>query len=87
MAPQQAINQAHASGQAITSSCNGVIGARSEVEADTPLAGFIDELADLGHPCSRAIRLRSGITAIQVRPNRILLGGADSRRDGIAMGE
>jgi gamma-glutamyltranspeptidase/glutathione hydrolase len=87
MDPQEAINQAHVSGQAITSNCGGVIGARSEVEADTPLADLADALNDLGHPCARATRLRSGLTAIDVRPNGTLLGAADPRRDGIAMGE
>jgi gamma-glutamyltranspeptidase/glutathione hydrolase len=87
MDPQEAINQAHVSGQAITSNCGGVIGARSEVESDTPLASLVEDLNDLGHPCARATRLRSGLTAINVRPNGILLGAADPRRDGIAMGE
>jgi gamma-glutamyltranspeptidase/glutathione hydrolase len=87
MDPQEAINQAHVSGQAITSNCGGVIGARSEVEADTPLAELTEALNDLGHPCARATRLRSGLTAIKVRPNGTLLGAADPRRDGVAMGE
>jgi gamma-glutamyltranspeptidase / glutathione hydrolase len=87
MDPQEAINQAHVSGQAITSNCGGVIGARSEVESDTPLADLVEDLNDLGHPCARATRLRSGLTAIAVRPHGALLGAADPRRDGIAMGE
>lgn len=84
--PQAAINQDHLSGQGITSNCGGVIGPRSEIEADTPIADLLDGLNDLGHPCARANRLRSGLTAIQVKRGR-LLGAADPRRDGIALGE
>jgi gamma-glutamyltranspeptidase/glutathione hydrolase len=87
MDPQEAINQAHMSGQAITSNCGGVIGARSEVEAGTPLADLEDDLKDLGHPCARDTTLRSGLTAISIMPNGTLSGAADPRRDGIAMGE
>lgn len=87
MDPQKAINQAHLSGQAITSNCGGVIGARSEVESDTPLADLVEDLNDLGHPCARATRLRSGLTAIAVSRFGTLLGAADPRRDGIALGQ
>jgi gamma-glutamyltranspeptidase/glutathione hydrolase len=87
MDPQEAINQAHMSGQAITSNCGGAIGARSEVEADTPLADLEDGLKDLSHPCARDMTLRSGLTAISLKPNGVLFGAADPRRDGIAMGE
>lgn len=85
--PQAAINQDHLSGQAITSNCGGIIGPRSELESGTPAAGLLDGLRGLGHPCARATRLRSGLTAIQIRPNGKLLGAADPRRDGVAMGE
>ena len=86
MDPQEAINQDHLSGQAITSNCGGVIGPRAELEAGTPIADLLAGLQDLGHPCARATRLRSGLTAIQVKRGR-LLGAADPRRDGIALGE
>lgn len=87
MDPQEATNRAHISGQAITSNCSGVIGARYEVESGTSLADLVGDLNDLGHPCARATRLRSGLTAIQVGRHSILLGAADPRRDGIAIGE
>lgn len=85
--PQAAINQAHLSGQAITSNCGGVIGPRSELESGTPLASQLDNLKDLGHPCARTASLRSGLTAIGITPDGRLLGAADPRRDGVAIGE
>lgn len=87
MDPQEAINQGHWSGQAITSRCPDVIGARSEVEEGTEVADLLDDLAELGHPCARLDDLRSGSTAIQVVSPRRLLGAADPRRDGAAIGD
>ncbi len=87
--PQNAINQGHFSGQGLTSNCAGEIGARSELEENTSAADFETALSGLGHPCLRSGRLRSGLTAIEVnhRSRRAkLLGGADPRRDGVAMG-
>lgn len=88
MDPQTAINQGHHSGQTITSNCAGIIGARSELESDTEVAGLLDGLhGDLMHPCARTTTLRSELTAIQVERNGTLLGAADLRRDGVAMDE
>lgn len=85
--PQTAINVGHFSGQGLTSNCAGVIGARSELEEGTGAAGFEAALDTLGHPCLRSKSLRSGLSAIQLkRRGRVLLGGADIRRDGVAMG-
>ena len=87
MDPQAAINQGHFSGQTITSNCAGIIGARSELESGTGVAALLDGLkTDLQHPCARTTSLLSGLTAIQVEQNGTLLGAADPRRDGIAMG-
>ena len=84
--PQLAINRGHWSGQTITSNCAGIIGARSELEAGTEVAGLLDGLQALGHPCARTTGLRSGLTAIEVRGRGLLLGAADPRRDGVAVG-
>lgn len=85
--PQAAINQGHWGGQEITSSCPDVIGARSELEEGTAVAGLLDDLQALGHPCARLDDLQSGLTAIQLRSPRRLLGAADPRRDGTAVGD
>lgn len=84
--PDEAVAEPHWSGQAITSRCPDEIGPRSEVEEDTALADLVDELEDLGHPCARAARLRSGAAVVQVRPEGVLVGAADPRRDGAAVG-
>lgn len=87
MDPQEAINQGHWSGQAITSRCPGMIGARSELEEGTEVASLLSDLVALGHPCARLDDLRSGSTAIEVVSPRRLLGAADPRRDGAAIGD
>ncbi len=87
MGPGAAIRQDHYSGQQITSNCSGVIGPPSELEAGTPAALLIDELNARDHPCARTAALRSGLTAIEVRGRGLLLGAADPRRDGIALGQ
>jgi gamma-glutamyltranspeptidase/glutathione hydrolase len=84
--PQAAINEGHWSGQEITSNCGGVIGPRSEVEAGTPAADLLAGLLGLHHPCARATELRSGSTAIVVGRTG-LIGAADPRRDGAAIGD
>ena len=98
--PQSAINQGHFSGQGLTTNCSGVTGARSELERDTPIAELEAELSLLSPPCLRVTSLRSGLAAVEVvKPGdkkksmkskkskkAALLGGADSRRDGVAMG-
>jgi gamma-glutamyltranspeptidase/glutathione hydrolase len=86
LGPSAAIRQDHYSGQQITSNCSGVIGPPSELEGGTAAALLLDELDALGHPCARTTALRSGLTAIEVRGRGLLLGAADPRRDGIALG-
>lgn len=86
MDPQAAINQGHWGGQEITSQCPDIIGARSEVEEGTEVAGLVDDLVALGHPWARLDDLRSGSTAIEVVSPRRLLEAADPRRDGAAIG-
>ncbi|MEV1286589.1 gamma-glutamyltransferase [Micromonospora sp. NPDC049679] len=85
MGPAEAIAQGHYSGQEITGNCQGVIGVPSELETQKPVAGNLAKLKARGHPCARVVPLNSGITAIEVRGNR-LIGAADPRRDGTALG-
>lgn len=87
MDPQTAINQPHVSGQNVISKCDGKPGYVSEVEQGTPLAAYVAQLKEMGHPCARAVRLRSGLTAIAISPDGRLHGAADPRRDGVAVGE
>lgn len=88
MDPQSALAQPHTSGQALTSNkCGGKPGFYSDVEKGTALADWVPKLKELGHPCPRAVRLRSGLTAIAIAPDGRILGAADPRRDGIAVGE
>lgn len=84
--PQAALSQPHWSGQSITGSCANVVGARSEIETGTNIEAYLSMLESLGHPCARTTELRSGLTAIQVKGRRLLVGGADPRRDGKAFG-
>ena len=86
MDPASAIAQGHWSGQEIVSNCQGVVGASSELEAGTAAAELLGELRTRAHPCARASELRSGLTAIVVRPGGRLSGAADPRRDGAAYG-
>ena len=85
MGPARAIAQGHYSGQEITSNCQRVIGPTSELEADKPVAELLARLKARKHPCPRIVSLNSGLTAIEVRGN-VLLGAADRRRDGTAIG-
>ncbi len=86
--PQRAINQPHYSGQSLTSSkCRGGKGLISTVERRTRIARHVQALRRLGHPCPKAKRMRSGLTAISVTNDGRLLGAADPRRDGIAIGK
>ncbi len=85
MDPQTAINQPHVSGQSFTSA-GGELKLRSQLEADTLAAELENDLEALGHPAIQVRALRSGLTAIEVKPNGQLLGAADPRRDGVAMG-
>ncbi len=91
MNPQRAINRGHVSGQAITS-INGERKLRSELEAGTRMARFLDQMLAKAHPAARATKLRSGLAAVQIQYNRKgkirrLKGAADRRRDGVAMGQ
>lgn len=87
LGPAEALAAGHWTGQGITGSCPDDIGARSEVEADSELVDLVDDLEDRGHPCARDIRLRSGTSAILVIGEDLLLGAADPRRDGLAVGD
>jgi gamma-glutamyltranspeptidase / glutathione hydrolase len=86
MNPFVAMSQPHYSGQQITGNCSGVIGPPSELEAGTPAADLLDDLRAKGHPCARTAALSSGSTAIEVRGSGLLVGAADPRRDGTAIG-
>ena len=55
------------------------------LEKDTPVAKREDELKALGHNV-RVIDLNSGLHGIQVSQDQ-LIGGADPRREGIAVGQ
>ena len=87
MNPFIAMSRPHYSGQQITGNCRGVIGPPSEVESGTPAADLLDDLIAKGHPCARSTGLSSGSTAIEVRGRGVLVGAADPRRDGAAMGQ
>jgi gamma-glutamyltranspeptidase / glutathione hydrolase len=86
MDAQRAIAQGHWSGQEISSNCRGFVGAYSELEEGSEAAALLPELRSRSHPCARLADLRSGLTAIEVAPDGRLLGAADPRRDGAAVG-
>ncbi|MEH0824732.1 MULTISPECIES: gamma-glutamyltransferase family protein [unclassified Micromonospora] len=85
MGPAQSLEQGHYSGQDITRRCDGQRGAPSEVEAGRRIATQVAALMARDHPCPRVVALDSGLTAIEVRGDR-LRGAADTRRDGAAVG-
>ncbi|MEW2384353.1 gamma-glutamyltransferase [Micromonospora sp. NPDC047707] len=85
MSPAQSLDQGHFSGQDITRRCDGERDAPSEVEAGRRIATQVADLVAREHPCPRVIALDSGLTAIEVRGDR-LRGAADTRRDGVAAG-
>jgi gamma-glutamyltranspeptidase/glutathione hydrolase len=58
---------------------------RIDLEAGTPAEALTPRLNELGHPSSMT-PITSGLTAIAIR-NRMLLGGSDPRRDGVALGD
>ena len=86
MSPLTAIAQGHWSGQEIDGTCRGAVGAASELEAGTAIAGLLGELRAREHPCASVSELRSGLAAIKVGLSGRLTGAADPRRDGVAFG-
>lgn len=58
----------------------------AELEKDTPATRFEDPLEDLGHTV-KIRTLTSGLHGIEIMPDGTLTGGADPRREGMAMGE
>ncbi len=58
---------------------------RVELEKNTAAGTFENALAEMGHKI-RIRHLTSGLHGIEISPNG-LTGGADPRREGIAMGE
>ena len=56
------------------------------LEKGAGLEHLVEPLKALGHSKLRVIDLNSGIHAIQIKDG-ILIGGADPRREGIAVGE
>jgi gamma-glutamyltranspeptidase/glutathione hydrolase len=61
-------------------------GKHAELEKDTPATRFEDPLEDFGHSV-RIRTLTSGLHGIEIMPDGTLTGGADPRREGMAMGE
>ena len=57
----------------------------TDLEADTPAAALQPVLEGLGHKV-RVLGMASGLHAIQITENG-LLGGADPRREGVAIGD
>jgi gamma-glutamyltranspeptidase/glutathione hydrolase len=74
MSPQDAVNQGR------ISSRNGSI----DIEKETEMMAFESNLASRGNKV-KARDLNSGIHVIKVLPSQ-LIGGADPRREGIALG-
>jgi gamma-glutamyltranspeptidase/glutathione hydrolase len=60
-------------------------GTRTELESDTPVAEFADQLTGMGHKVE-LMSETSGLHAIAVLKDG-LHGGADGRREGLAVGE
>ncbi len=58
----------------------------TDLEAGTAAADFADALTALGHTVT-LVDLNSGLHGIQVLPDGTYLGGADPRREGIALGQ
>jgi gamma-glutamyltranspeptidase/glutathione hydrolase len=60
--------------------------ARVELEKDTPAARFQDALEAKGHKV-KIVHMTSGLHGIEVMPDGTLVGGADPRREGVALGD
>ncbi len=75
MALQRAIDRGHVAH----------VGASAELEQDTPAAALAEELRRRGHDV-RVRELNSGLHGIDLRSGS-LVGGADPRREGLALGE
>jgi gamma-glutamyltranspeptidase/glutathione hydrolase len=61
------------------------MGGTVELEAGTTAAGLADGLTALGHTV-RVMRVDSGLQAIAIGADRMPSGGADPRREGVAVG-
>lgn len=61
-------------------------GNTTDVEQGTDAAGWADALAAKGHEV-KARGLNSGLAAIAISPEGALVGAADPRREGMALGE
>ncbi|MCP2164140.1 gamma-glutamyltranspeptidase / glutathione hydrolase [Goodfellowiella coeruleoviolacea] len=84
--PLAAISAPHVSGQTRVADCGGSADVASDVEAGTGLTQpLLAALTARNHPCARAVPLRSGLAAVEVT-GQTLLGAADPRRDGTALG-
>jgi gamma-glutamyltranspeptidase/glutathione hydrolase len=60
--------------------------AKTELEKDTAAVRFRDALQAKGHTVS-VMHMTSGLHGIEVMPDGTLMGGADPRREGVALGE
>ena len=60
--------------------------ARAELEKDTAAVRLRDPLQAKGHKVS-IIHLTSGLHGIEIMPDGTLIGAADPRREGVALGE